>query len=572
MRILIFHYTIEENTKRRTVMAFDGITTKAVIAELQQQLIGGKVNKVFQPTKHEIVISIYNQANYTLLLSANPDYCRLHLTNHTKPNPQNAPNFCMLLRKYLVGGKIVDISNYDLERTVQIKLECYNELNDLVIRKLFIQIMSRQSNVILTNDKNVIIDSLRHAEDCLPAHPFEFVKISKKSFLEWQSEQDFIELVRNQNLLQVLPNTFIGFSKTFVKATLQILNINEENAQDMDLSRIYRYLKSIVSNFGTKNILLQAFEKDYSIAEGSAEQSINSSLDEFYNQKEQKSTFLASRNNLLHIVSNNLKKVSKKLENINKKLEECENMETYRIYGELLTANLYKINRDENGQEITVENYYENNVPITIPLNHKINVQKNIEQYFKKYNKLKNALVIVGQQKKEAEKELDYIESIVFSLENAKSVDDIVDVYAEISENVMTKKEIAKKQKNKVSKKKPKEKEIVLQSQEIDSFTVYIGKNNVQNDYLSLKFANKNDLWFHTQKIHGSHVLLRNPENVEVSDEVLMECAKLAKENSKGKMSSNVAVDYCKAKYVKKSPGAKPGLVIYTNYKTIFVK
>lgn len=553
-------------------MAFDGITTKAVIAELQQQLIGGKVNKVFQPTKHEIVISIYNQANYTLLLSANPDYCRLHLTNHTKPNPQNAPNFCMLLRKYLVGGKIVDISNYDLERTVQIKLECYNELNDLVIRKLFIQIMSRQSNVILTNDKNVIIDSLRHAEDCLPAHPFEFVKISKKSFLEWQSEQDFIELARNQNLLQVLPNTFIGFSKTFVKATLQILNINEENAQDMDLSRIYRYLKSIVSNFGTKNILLQAFEKDYSIAEGSAEQSINSSLDEFYNQKEQKSTFLASRNNLLHIVSNNLKKVSKKLENINKKLEECENMDTYRIYGELLTANLYKINRDENGQEITVENYYENNVPITIPLDHKINVQKNIEQYFKKYNKLKNALVIVGQQKKEAEKELDYIESIVFSLENAKSVDDIVDVYAEISENVMTKKEIAKKQKNKVSKKKPKEKEIVLQSQEIDSFTVYIGKNNVQNDYLSLKFANKNDLWFHTQKIHGSHVLLRNPENVEVSDEVLMECAKLAKENSKGKMSSNVAVDYCKAKYVKKSPGAKPGLVIYTNYKTIFVK
>jgi len=572
LRILIFHYTIEKNTKRRTVMAFDGITTKAVIAELQQQLIGGKVNKVFQPTKHEIVISIYNQANYTLLLSANPDYCRLHLTNHTKPNPQNAPNFCMLLRKYLVGGKIVDISNYDLERTVQIKLECYNELNDLVIRKLFIQIMSRQSNVILTNDKNVIIDSLRHAEDCLPAHPFEFVKISKKSFLEWQSEQDFIELARNQNLLQVLPNTFIGFSKTFVKATLQILNINEENAQDMDLSRIYRYLKSIVSNFGTKNILLQAFEKDYSIAEGSAEQSINSSLDEFYNQKEQKSTFLASRNNLLHIVSNNLKKVSKKLENINKKLEECENMDTYRIYGELLTANLYKINRDENGQEITVENYYENNVPITIPLDHKINVQKNIEQYFKKYNKLKNALVIVGQQKKEAEKELDYIESIVFSLENAKSVDDIVDVYAEISENVMTKKEIAKKQKNKVSKKKPKEKEIVLQSQEIDSFTVYIGKNNVQNDYLSLKFANKNDLWFHTQKIHGSHVLLRNPENVEVSDEVLMECAKLAKENSKGKMSSNVAVDYCKAKYVKKSPGAKPGLVIYTNYKTIFVK
>ena len=197
-------------------MAFDGITTKAVISELQQQLMGGKVNKVFQPTKNEIVLSIYNKANYALLLSANPDYCRLHLTTHTKPNPQNALNFCMLLRKYLIGGKIVEISNYDLERTVQIKLECYNELNDLVVRKLFIQIMSRQSNIILTNENNIIIDSLKHTEECLPANPFEYVKISKKSFLELESKEQFIELVENQNLLNCLPNLFIGFSKSFV--------------------------------------------------------------------------------------------------------------------------------------------------------------------------------------------------------------------------------------------------------------------------------------------------------------------------------------------------------------------
>ena len=148
----------------------------------------------------------------------------------------------------------------------------------------------------------------------------------------------------------------------------------------------------------------------------------------------------------------------------------------------------------------------------------------------------------------------------------------IVDVYSEISENVITKKEIFKKSKNKLSKKKPKEKEINLQSLNIDGFNVYIGKNNVQNDYLSLKFANKNDIWFHTQKIHGSHVLLRNPENEQIPESVLYKCAELAKENSKGKLSSNVPVDYCLAKFVKKSPGAKPGLVIYTNYKTIFVK
>ena len=553
-------------------MAFDGITTKSVIAELQNILIGGKINKIYEPTKNEILINIYNRENYTLLLSANPDYCRINLTTHTKPNPQNAPNFCMLLRKYLIGGKIIEISNYDLERTVQIKFECYNELNDLVIRKLFIQIMSRQSNIILTNENNIIIDSLKHFENTLPANPFEFAKITKKSFLDINTFDEFKNMVNNQNLLEFLPNSFIGFSKTFIKQVLQVHNVSNENYTNSDLEKIYIYIKSIIRHLGTKSISLEIKNNDYWIALKEAESTINYQIDEFYFDKEQQSTFISSRNNLLRIVSDSLKKIYKKLENINAKLKECANMDTYRIYGELLTANLYKINSRENLSEITLENYYNENLPISIPLDNKINIQKNIEKYFKKYNKLKNALVVVGEQKKEAEKEINYIESIVFSLENATNIDDIVDVYSEISENVITKKDIFKKNKNKASKKKPKEKEISLQSVNIDGFTVYIGKNNVQNDYLSLKFANKNDIWFHTQKIHGSHVLLRNPENQEIPDEILYKCAKLAKENSKGKLSSNVPVDFCLAKFVKKTPGAKPGLVIYTNYKTIFVK
>lgn len=283
-------------------MAFDGITTKAVITELQQHLIGGKINKVFQPTKNEIVLSIYNQANYTLLLSANPDYCRMHLTSHTKPNPKNAPNFCMLLRKYLIGAKIIELSNYDLERTVQIKFECYNELNDLVIRKLFIQIMSRQSNILLTNENNIIIDCLKHSENYLPAHPFVFAKISKKSFLELPSQTEFLNLVANQNLLNVLPNTFIGFSKSFVKNTLSELTIDCENYSHDDLSKLYNYLKSILENLGTNKISLKIFENDHSIVLKNSEKTINYLLDEFYYEKEQKSTFLASRNNLLRIV------------------------------------------------------------------------------------------------------------------------------------------------------------------------------------------------------------------------------------------------------------------------------
>lgn len=553
-------------------MAFDGITTKAVMTELQQLLIGGKINKIFQPTKNEIILNIYNQTNYTLLLSANPDYCRIHLTSHPKPNPQNAPNFCMLLRKYLMGAKIIDISNYDLERTVQLKFECYNELNDLTIRKLFIQIMSRQSNLVLTNENNTIIDSIKHFENSLPAHPFEFTKITKQSFLTLDSQQDFISMIAKRNLLDFLPNEFIGLSKSFTKNLLESLNIDQINYSTQDLSKIYKTIKSILSNLGTTHITIKPFGNDYAIALEESENTINHSLDEFYYKKEQMSTFLSSRNNLLRIVSGNLKKIYKKIENINKKLEECKHMDIYRIYGELLTSNLYKINRNENLTEITVDNYYDNNAPITIPLDHKINIQKNIEQYFKKYNKLKNALVIVTQQKKEAKQELDYIESIVFSLENAKSIDDIVDIYSEISENVITKKDILNQKKNKHSKKNSKNKEITLQSITIDEFTVYIGKNNVQNDYLSLKFAKPHDIWFHTQQIHGSHILLRNPENNEIPEHILLECAKLAKNHSKAKDSSNVPVDYCYAKYVKKAPGAKPGLVIYTNYKTIFVK
>lgn len=289
-------------------MAFDGITTKAVIAELQHLLIGGKINKIFEPTKNEIVLSIYNKTNYTLLLSANPDFCRINLTTHTKQNPQTAPNFCMVLRKYLIGAKIVDISNYDLERTVQIKFECYNELNDLVIRKLFIQIMSRQSNIVLTNENNIIIDSLKHFDNSLPAHPFEFAKISKKSFLELKNSTQFINLANNQNLLDILPEIFIGFSKTFISYTLSTLNINPGNYCDSDLVKLYEYINSIICNLGTTRIALKEFSNDYSIVLENSTDTINYCIDQFYFEKEQKSSFISSRNNLLQIVLRKLKK------------------------------------------------------------------------------------------------------------------------------------------------------------------------------------------------------------------------------------------------------------------------
>lgn len=569
-------------------MAFDGFITKAIIAELKPALIGAKVNKVFEPTKNDIILGLYNNGlNYALLLCSNPETCRICLTTYSKPNPQVAPNFCMLLRKYLVGSRIIDISNKDLERTVEIKFEAYNELNDLVTRKLFIEIMSRQSNIILTNENNVIIDTLKHIEsgnrELLPAHQFVFTPILKKSFVELSSFEEFLNILNTKldALSKELPNLFIGFSKTFILQCLLDLQISDTNYSISDLEKLYNHIKKIlneiesIENASVTNVSCVKFENDYTLAlkENEKNLNINFFIDDFYYEKEKSSNFINSRNNLLKIISGVLKKEYKKLENINSKLKECSNMDTYKLYGELLTANLYRFKELSPTNEITVENYYDNNNLITIPLDKTISVHKNIDKYFKKYNKLKNALSIVSIQKDETEKELDYIESIVFSLENAKDLIDINEVFEEISENIVTKKEVSKKiSKIKKPSKKKNNEEISIKPIQIDGYSVYIGKNNLQNDYLSLKFANKNDYWFHTQKIHGSHVILKVDGNSEVPFEVLEKCAILAKENSKASNSSNVPVDYCLARYVKKASGAKPGMVIYTNYKTIYVK
>ena len=378
-------------------MAFDGFITKAVVSELKTILIGAKVNKVFQPNKNEIILGLYNSgSNYALDLCTIPDLCRICLTTHSKPNPQNAYNFCMLLRKYLIGGKISKISSYDLERTIEIQFECYNELNDLVIRKLFIEIMNRQSNIILTNDKNIIIDTLKHFDnqirELLPAHEYNFVPISKISFLE-QSLESFIEIINenpNENLSKILLEHIIGFSKPFINNILNELKIDDLNYSKEDLIHVFNYIKNIIDDFGKASISCKLVDiKDYTLSmqENIKPLNINYFIDDFYFQKELESNFTSLRNSLLKIISSSLKKVSKKLINIDTKLKECENMDTYKLFGELLTANLYRLGSEENLNKIELENYYDNYNLITIPLDKTISVQANIEKYFKKYNK-----------------------------------------------------------------------------------------------------------------------------------------------------------------------------------------
>lgn len=556
---------------------FDGVTTKAVVSELASSLKNAKVNRVMQPTKNEIILETYKEGErHFLEISTVPDNCRVCLTNHLKENPQNAYNFCMLLRKHLNSSRIIEVSNYDLERTIEIKFEAHNELNDIEIKRLYIQIMSRQSNVILTNEKRVIIDTLKHFDgenrDLLPAHTFQFTPILKTSFIELETFSDFLDLISENGeelLSQKLPEIFIGFSKNFVLNCIQKLEIDNKKYDYKDLEKLYNYIKDILLKIDTNKISAVNFEKDYVIdLEPKSEAlQVNKFIDEFYYKKEQKDLINQSKNNLLRVVSGLLKKVYKKLENINQKLKECDDMEKFRLYGELLTANLYKINSNQNLSEITVFNYYENK-DINIKLDNKVSVSKNIEKFFKKYNKLKNTLSIVTEQKKETQKEIDYIESIIFSLENSKNLQDISEVYEEVAENF----EIKKNFKNKNQIKSKKQNEIKIEPIDVLGYKVYVGKNNMQNEYLSLKFAGREDLWFHAQKIHGSHVILKTNGQDDIPEEVIYKCASLAKENSKAKNATNVPVDYCQAKFVRRIPNGKSGMVNYTNFNTIFVK
>lgn len=571
-------------------MAFDGIITKAIVAELNQNLINGKINKIYQPNKNEILLGIYsNGKNFALNICIDSNNYRVHLTTHTKPNPLNVHNFCMLLRKHILSYKIKSITNYDLERIIVLDLEGYNELNDLTNKKLIIELMGKHSNIILVNDKDFIIDSLRHLDisenstrDILPAHLYVLPENKKSSFIELDNFNKFKDILFanldypiNMNII----NNFIGFSIPFINNVLNSLNINKnlsvDNIPNEKLLELYNYTLSIIKGLETNNSTIIPFineknKQDYTVTlKNKAENlEVNFFIDDFYFNKENLDSFLSYRNNILKLIFNTLAKYSSRIKNIDQKILECSNRETYKLYGELITANLYKF-KNENLESITVENYYDNNNNITIPLDSKFSIHSNSLKYFKKYHKLKNALEIVTIQKEEAKKDIDYLESIIYELENSKTIADINEIYSEISESSIFS-EILKKP-NKKEKQSKKESISSPREFKIDDYTIFVGKNNYQNDYITTKLADKNDIWFHTKDIHGSHVILRTNNNLSIDDDILVKCAEIAAFYSKAKLSSNVPVDYCFVRYVKKPSGSKPGMVIYTNNKTINV-
>ncbi len=528
-------------------MAFDCIVTKKVTDELKN-LKGYKISKINQPDKNTIVLGIYgNSINVAMLACISANNYRIHLTTHQPKNPLTALNFCMLLRKHILGYKIEDIYSEDFERIVYIKLKNDDNPDKPIYKTLVVELMGKHSNIILLNEQGIIIDSIRHTS------------------IEENSQRDIYPTARyikpkSSNYLDYILNQNPDIPKEKLEEKISDIM----NAKNIGI-KITKY----------KNEIPRDFELDFNYDKQKYDIfPLDFSLDDFYYIKENSEIFINYRNSILQLILATLKKYEKRLENIDDKLKQCDDMDKYRLYGELITANLYQIT-SKNADFVELQNYYDNNKIIKINLDKRYSPSVNAKRFFKKYNKLKNALEIVNEQKKDTINEINYIESIVFELENCKTIEDVQEIYNEISETDIFK--LKKKEKKTTKKTKIKKmttnkfakfnpKKVV-----IDGYTIFIGRNNVENDYLTNKFAKKSDIWFHTKDIHGSHVILKTNPGEIVPDNILYQAAKLAAIHSKANGSSNIPVDYCEVRFVKKIPGNHPGLVIYSNNKTLYV-
>lgn len=395
-----------------------------------------------------------------------------------------------------------------------------------------------------------------------------------------QEKQDFYDINKDKfienidgSITKYISNNFTGISTCFISSLLENINVSDTNYSKDDLGIVYDSISYILDNLGTNKVSLCSSNNDYCMQSLPNTENLQANffLDDLYSKKEKEESVVLYRNSLLRLILAALKRASKKLSNINAKLKDCENMDTYRIYGELITSNLYQIDDSIKKSSITLNNYYDDNKEIVIPLDNTISISYNAKKFFKKYHKLKNTVEIVSLQKIDAENELNYLESIVYELESSSSVDELDEIYQEISENGIFKMpEKSNVKKNKINKRKVHDEYEPL-TYTVDGFLLYVGKNNKQNDYITTKLGKNEDYWFHTKDIRGSHCLLKC-NGLVPKEHTILTCAQIAAFYSKAKLSSNVPVDYCFIRHVKKPSGSKPGMVIYTNQKTLFVE
>ena len=547
-------------------MTFDGLFTHAMIHELNQTLQNGRVTKISQPYPNEVILTIRaNRTNYPVLLSANPRYARFQITQIPYTNPAVPTNFTMMLRKYLEGAKLLKIKQLDNDRVVYFEFLTRNELGDKLPLLLSAEIMGRYSNVILINQStNKIIDTIKHVgmdqnryRTLLPGATYRQPPTQNKENPFEQDSNTFEELIQKYPNREVLADNLLK----------QYQGISRDNA--LALADKLHSSNNFVQAFNdflamTENPIPTMNGNNFSIFADNPNDkkftTLSEMLDIFYHTKANRDRVQQQGGQLLHVIRKNLQRNKKKLKKLSNELKATENADEYRIKGEVLTTYLYQIKRGMT--KITLPNFYDNNKEITISLSNQLSPSQNAQKYFKKYQKLKNAVTFVNEQIELTKKEVAYLEEIQTQIELATPAD-LNDIKTELQqEGYIKKKQQKSKHSSRVKINKP---ESFIAS---DGTEILVGKNNLQNEKLTLHTAKKTDIWLHAKNIPGSHVIIKsnNP-----SDETLFEAAMLAAYFSKFRSSANVPIDYVQVKNIRKPNGSKPGFVIYEGQKTLTV-
>ena len=575
-------------------MALDGLVIHSIVDELHKKLLGGKIDKVYQPENDEVVLHIRNnKENFKLVLSCSASNPRVYLANnYKKENPINAPMFCMLFRKYIQGGNIVNISQIGFERIIKISVESFDELKEKTTKDIIIEIMGRHSNIILTHSlDNKIIDSAKRippsvsrVRQILPGQTYVLPpKQDKLNPIDEVSLNLFVDTLTSFNgpIFKAIYSKFLGVSPVIAKEICFRANIDENTLIDEissnDISKVYKefhnLFKFINNNIYNPSMIIdESIDKvlDFSCINLSQfsnlsiinDDSISKILENYYATKDIKDRIHQRSSDLRKSISIKLDRLYNKLNKQEKELIESENAEIYKIKGELITSYIYMI---EKGMEsVEVANFYDPEYKnITISLNPNFTPSENAQKYFKKYNKMKTAKKEITSQIEITKEEINYLENIILSIENCENLAELMDIREELSKVGYLR---AKNNSKKETKLTTKPHEFISSN----GFKILVGKNNKQNDNLTLKIASNEDIWMHTKNIPGSHVIIKT-EGKEVPDETIFEGAMLAAFFSKSKMSSQVPVDYTKKKNVKKPNGSKPGMVIYETNSTIYV-
>lgn len=572
-------------------MALDGITLSMLKKELAENLVGARVDKIHQPSKEELIMSFrWNGGSKKLLVSASASAPRVHFTEAPIDNPKAPPMFCMLMRKYISGAKLVGIEQFGLERILHFSFSTYNELGDPVVLKLAVEIMGRHSNIILIGSDGKVIDAIKRvtadmssARQVMPGMSYVFPPSQGKMNTLDLDYMDFIARLKSGRdipLSKALMETLDGVSPIVCREFSEFATKgNDTTAHELSndecenlvyvIDKTVSAVKNgecapyIIEDESGKPIDFTFIEvKQYGAAASPRLcDSFSSMLDKFYSERSGADRMKQRSGDLFRFVMNLCDRLSRKLDVQRQELARSAERDMLRIKGELIHANLHNI--EKGMTSVILENYYDNGNPIEVKLDPRLSPNQNAQHYFSEYRKADTAEKMLKKFIEKGEAELSYVESVFDLLSRARTEDEVLMLCEELAEQGYIKRSRQKNQKP--VKLAPKE------YISVDGFKILCGRNNLQNDRLTFKEAKKYDLWFHTQKIHGSHTIVVT-DGREVPSTTIEQAALIAAYNSKGRDSSLVPVDYTEVRNVKKPSGAAPGKAVYEHYKTAYVR